>query len=237
MSLLVDGREFGTLREVHDWARRTLPEHVEVKAAGVITGHGTSWSWPVPLTIRGGVWDGQSSDGWFISWRVADRLTLAGVTVRGFARGGVDAGCDAGRSSVDSSGCAWTDLGGHGPDGYAALFGTRSDITSTGDTFRRLVNPGDAGPLIHAVYAADHSVARIEGADVARCSGDPFRVRHASRMEVIGCRVRRSGVQAMASDWYAPDEQPSVLSTRDCYAGRTFNGSRPSLIAYRLRRS
>ena len=241
MPLTVDGREFAALRDVHDWARRALPSEVVVQAEGVITGAGTSWTHPVPLTVRGGTWDGSGttgrSPGWWLSWRTPATLTLRGVTVCGFARGGVDAGCDVGRSAVVSAGCSYVDLGGHDPDGYAALFGTRSDITSSGDTFRRLVNPGEAGPLIHAVYASDHSVARIEGASVYRCSGDPFRVRHASRMEVVGCTAKRSGVQSMCSDWYAPDEQPSLLSTRDCHAGRTFNGSRPSLIAYRLRRT
>jgi len=231
VSLTVDGREFGSLREVHDWAKRTLPEHVTVQAAGVIAGHGTSWSHPVPLTIRGGTWDGEMSDGWWLSWRCSTPLLIEGVEVRRFRMGGLDAGHpERVRGAITVRDSVFREIGG-GP-GYAALFFTDCDIAVSGCEFRDLVQDPQ-GALLHCCYLV-RSRGAVTGCKATRCSGDPFRARDGSDLAVIDCEGHRAGVQALSSTWRAPGEADSRLHVRDVRPGKTFSG-RPSLAAYRVR--
>jgi len=231
VTLTVDGRTFATLGEVHDWARRTLPEHVTVQATGVITGHGTSWSWPVPLTIRGGVWDGQNADGWWLSHRVPTPLLIEGVEVRRFRTGGLDAGQpERVRGAVAVRDSVFREIGG-GP-GYAAIYASDCDIAVTGCEFRELVQDPQ-GPLLHACYLV-RSKARISGCRVSSCSGDAFRARDGSVMEVDHCSAKRAGVQALASTWRADGERPSQITVRNSKPGTTYLG-RPALAAFRVR--
>ncbi len=229
----VDGREFGSLRDVHDWARRTLPEHVHVVASGVITGPGTSWTHPVPLTILGGAWDGTGTVGQhWLSHRAPTPLTVTGVMVQDWQRGGIDAGP---HGDVTVYGSVFQRIGG-GP-AYAAIYAAdHCEVTVERSTFAHLEQDPD-GALLHAVYLHDSSTGRVVDCRFVHISGDPIRARHGSRVDVLRCKASRSGVQALASTWQRADELPSTVSTRDCHAGRVHNGSRPSLIAYRLRRT
>ncbi len=227
----VDGREFATLREVHDWAKRTLPAAVVAVASGTITGPGTSWTHPVPLTIRGGTWDGAGADGWWLSYRTPTPLTVEGVEVRRFRTGGIDAGDpDQSRGTITVHDSVFADLGG-GP-GYAAVFATDCDITVDGCEFRDLVQDPH-GPLLHCCYLV-RSRGIVRGCVARRCSGDAFRARDGSDLAVIGCEGHRAGVQALASTWREAGEADSLLHVRDCKPGKTYGG-RPSLAAYRVR--
>ena len=231
MSLVVDGREFASLGEVHDWAKRTLPEHVEVRADGVIAGHGTSWSHPVPLTIRGGLWDGQGADGWWLSHRASTPLLVEAVEVRRFRTGGLDAGQpERVRGAVTVRDSVFREIGG-GP-GYAAIYASDCDIAVSGCEFRDLVQDPQ-GALLHCCYLV-RSCGAITGCKATRCSGDPFRARDGSDLAVIDCEGHRAGVQALASTWRAPGEADSRLHVRDVRPGKTFGG-RPALAAYRVR--
>ena len=231
MSLLVDGREFSSLREVHDWARRTLPEHVTVQAAGVITGHGTAWSHPVPLTVRGGIWDGEMSDGWWLSWRTAAPLLVEAVEVMRFRTGGLDAGHpERHRGAVAVRDSVFREIGG-GP-GYAAVFATDCDLTVEECEFRQ-IEQDPQGPLVHCVYAV-RNTAKIAGCRVSACSGDAFRARDGSVLEVDHCSAKRAGVQALASCWRQADEQPSQITVRNSEPGTTYLG-RPSRAKFTVR--
>lgn len=236
--ILAANRAWGSLAELHAWAEQTRPAGVEVEASGVLRGQSCSWTAPCDLTIRGGTWTGRARPGgppdprWWLSFRHAGRLVLQDLTVRHYARGGVDIGADTGRTTARITACTWQHLGG-GP-GYAAVYCTATDLTVIGCAFLDLVNPPPVGPLMHAVYAHVGSIAQVCGGNVLRCSGDPLRARHGSVLTAVGVSSDRAGVQALASTWRAEGEATSTLATRDCHPGRTYGG-RPALAAYRVR--
>jgi len=235
--ITVDGREHPSLAAVHAWAEKARPTAVVVDATGqTIHAGGTAWTVPCPLTIRGGLWDGSGDGGtrspsWWLSWRTPHPLTLTGIAVRGYAMGGLDAGCSTGRTRVVVRDSRFARLGG-GP-GYAAVFlSDGCDAVIERCQFAH-IEQAEHPEFLHAVYLI-RSAARVSDCQVATCSGDPFRARDGSVLDVVRCSARRAGVQALCSTWRQPDEAPSVLTTRDCHPGRTYGG-RPALTAYRVR--
>lgn len=230
--ILVDGRDFDSLRDVHAWTRQTRPDHVLAEASGTIRGIGTSWTVPVALTVVGGLWtgwqDGARSPGWWLSFRSNAPLTLVDGQVRHYCTGGVDYGDpDRGHGRLAVRGWTWKRIGGNG---YAAVFASDAAVLVHDCRFDRLEQSPNGGNL-HAVYGVRSDVTVMD-CRIGRVSGDPLRVRDGSTLRVERVKARRSGYAALASAWRRPTEDPSELDVRDVDPGKTYDRTRYAL-AYR----